>query len=131
MGWTIDTVSRPDLGPTQPPIQWVPGDLSLGVMQLEGEADHSPPSSAEVKECVELYLSSLNKSSRYTSAMSEKKHENLRMADLWATIQHGISRVLSRFLYLHFTTLSTCFVPCSPINFLRYICKEAVIAQSV
>jgi hypothetical protein len=27
----FDTVSRPALGPTQPPIQWVPGVLSLGV----------------------------------------------------------------------------------------------------
>jgi len=27
------------------------------------EADHSPPSSAEVKECVELYLHSPNKPS--------------------------------------------------------------------
>jgi hypothetical protein len=36
-------------GPTQPPIQWVPGTLSLGVKRLGREADHSPPSSAEVK----------------------------------------------------------------------------------
>jgi hypothetical protein len=43
------TVSRPALGPTQPPIQWVPGALSLGVKRPEREADHSPPSSAEVK----------------------------------------------------------------------------------
>jgi hypothetical protein len=42
------------LGPTQTPIQWVPGALSLGVKRLGREADHSPPSSAEVKECVEL-----------------------------------------------------------------------------
>jgi hypothetical protein len=28
----------------------------LGVKRLGREADHSPPSSAEVKECVELYL---------------------------------------------------------------------------
>jgi hypothetical protein len=28
---TYDSVSRPALGPTQPPIQWVPGALSLGV----------------------------------------------------------------------------------------------------
>jgi len=28
------------------------------------EADHSPPSSAEVKECVELYPHFLNRSSR-------------------------------------------------------------------
>jgi hypothetical protein len=43
-------VSRTALGPTQPPIQWVPGSLSLGVKRPGREADHSPPSSAEVKE---------------------------------------------------------------------------------
>jgi hypothetical protein len=37
------------LGPTQPPIQWVPGAVSLGVKWPGREADHSPPSSAEVK----------------------------------------------------------------------------------
>jgi len=37
-------------GPTQPPIQWVSGALSLGVKQPRCEADHSPPPSAEVKE---------------------------------------------------------------------------------
>jgi hypothetical protein len=43
------TVSRTGLGPTQPPIQWVPRALSLGVKRPGREADHSPPSSAEVK----------------------------------------------------------------------------------
>jgi hypothetical protein len=43
------TASRPALGPIQPPIQWVPGALSLGVKRPVREADHSPPSSAEVK----------------------------------------------------------------------------------
>jgi hypothetical protein len=33
-------------GPTHPPIQWLPGALSLGVMRPRREADHSPPSSA-------------------------------------------------------------------------------------
>jgi hypothetical protein len=36
-------------GPTQPPTQWVPGALSLGVKRPGREVDHSPPSSAEVK----------------------------------------------------------------------------------
>jgi hypothetical protein len=44
------TASRTALGPTQSPIQWVLGALSLGVKRLGSEADHSPPSSAEVKE---------------------------------------------------------------------------------
>jgi hypothetical protein len=52
------TASRAALGSTQPPIQWVPGVLTLGVKRQGSEADHSPPSSAEVKECVELYLHS-------------------------------------------------------------------------
>jgi hypothetical protein len=41
--------SRPALGPTQPPIQWVPGALSFGVKGSGREAGHSPPYSAEVK----------------------------------------------------------------------------------
>jgi hypothetical protein len=40
---------RPALRPTQTPIQWVPGALSLGVKRPGREADHSPLSSAEVK----------------------------------------------------------------------------------
>jgi hypothetical protein len=41
----FDTLSGPALGPTQPPIQWVPGSFSLGVKLPGREADHSPPSS--------------------------------------------------------------------------------------
>jgi hypothetical protein len=37
------TASRAALGPTHPPIQWVPGALSLRVKQPGREADHSPP----------------------------------------------------------------------------------------
>jgi hypothetical protein len=44
------TASRTALGPTQPPIQWVAGALSLGVKRTGPEADHSPPSNAEIKE---------------------------------------------------------------------------------
>jgi hypothetical protein len=47
-------------GPTQPPIQWVPGALSLGVKRPGRETDHSPSSSAELKEWVEIYLHSPN-----------------------------------------------------------------------
>jgi hypothetical protein len=37
------------LGPTQPPIQWVPEVLSPGVKRPGREADYSPPSAVEVK----------------------------------------------------------------------------------
>jgi hypothetical protein len=42
-------IHGPALGATQPPIQWVPGALSLGVKWPGREADHSPLSSAELK----------------------------------------------------------------------------------
>jgi len=45
----LATASWLALGPTQPPIQWVPGTLSLGVKRPEREAAHSHVSSAEVK----------------------------------------------------------------------------------
>jgi hypothetical protein len=57
------TASRTALGSTQPPSQWVPGDLSLGVKRTGREADPSPPSSAEVKEGRKLYLHSPNTTS--------------------------------------------------------------------
>jgi hypothetical protein len=43
------TASRPALGPTHLPIQWVPEALFLGVKRPGHEADNPPPSSAEVK----------------------------------------------------------------------------------
>jgi hypothetical protein len=43
------TAFRTAMGPTQHPIQWVPGALSLGVKRPGREADHLHPSSAEVK----------------------------------------------------------------------------------
>jgi hypothetical protein len=42
-------MSRTVLGPTQPPIQWVLGSLSPGVKRPRHEADHSPSTSAGVK----------------------------------------------------------------------------------
>jgi hypothetical protein len=46
----FSTASRPVLGPTQPPIQWVQGALSPRVKRQGREADHSPPTSTEVKK---------------------------------------------------------------------------------
>jgi len=57
-GWTVrgpkpggrrdfPYLSRPALGPTQPPVQWVPC-LSRGKERPERDADPSPPSSAVV-----------------------------------------------------------------------------------
>jgi hypothetical protein len=43
------TMSRPALWPNQPPIQWVPVALFLKVKRPGREADHSPPSSYEIK----------------------------------------------------------------------------------
>jgi hypothetical protein len=42
--------SRPALGSTQATIEFVPGALSPEVKRQEREADHSSPTSAEVKK---------------------------------------------------------------------------------
>jgi hypothetical protein len=39
----------PAVRSTQFPVQWLPGALAPAVRRPEPEADHSPPSSAEVK----------------------------------------------------------------------------------
>jgi hypothetical protein len=56
MGWTTEirfsegtglflfaTASRSNLGPTEPPIQWVSEAISTGINWPERGADHSPP----------------------------------------------------------------------------------------
>jgi hypothetical protein len=45
----FSTAFRPPLRPTQPPIQWVPGANFTWIKRPRREADHSPPSSKEVK----------------------------------------------------------------------------------
>jgi hypothetical protein len=65
--FALTTASRPALGPTQPPTQWTPGTLCLGVKRRGRKADHSPPSSAEVRKCVNLYLHSPYTSSYWNS----------------------------------------------------------------
>jgi hypothetical protein len=45
----LSIVSRPALGPIQPPIQWVSEELFPVVNRQGREADLSPPSSTEVK----------------------------------------------------------------------------------
>jgi hypothetical protein len=54
--FSFTTVSRPALGPSQPPTQWEPEVLSPGVKQPGHEDDYSPPSSAKVKNA-QIYTS--------------------------------------------------------------------------
>ena len=58
-GRNFPHASRPALGPTQPPVQWIPG-LSRGVKRPGRDADHPPPAKCRGQERVELYKQYLN-----------------------------------------------------------------------
>jgi hypothetical protein len=47
--YATKVASKFSLGPTQPPIECVPGYLSREIKWSRCEADHSPPPSAEVR----------------------------------------------------------------------------------
>ena len=55
MGQDFLHLSRTALGPTQPPVQWVPG-LSRGKERPGRETDPSPPSSAVVRNSRAILL---------------------------------------------------------------------------
>jgi hypothetical protein len=46
----IAIMSKLALRPTQPPIKWLQGAVSLGIKCLGHEVDHSPPPVAKVKK---------------------------------------------------------------------------------
>jgi hypothetical protein len=51
--WTPTVLGKTEytkLSVTEPPIQWIQGALSVGIKLPEREVNHSPPTSAEVKE---------------------------------------------------------------------------------
>jgi hypothetical protein len=82
------TASRTALGPTQPSIQWLPGALSLRVKRPGREANNSPPSSTEVKECVELYLYSPQYAFMAWCSVKKEQHRDkftFSLPYLWQT----------------------------------------------
>jgi hypothetical protein len=54
-GRDFSHTSRPTLGPTQPPVQWVPR-LSRGAKRPGRSADHPPLLKCRGQESVELHL---------------------------------------------------------------------------
>jgi hypothetical protein len=70
----FSTSSRPTLGPTQPPIQWVLGALSPGLKKPGREADHLPPTRVEVKQHGSIHP--LPHTSSWSSAKLVKHRDN-------------------------------------------------------
>jgi hypothetical protein len=72
----------PVLGPTQPPIQWVPATLSPGAKRPGREADHSPPSSAEVKNAWN-YTSTPHTPSRCSAQLKHRSNFTFTLPTVW------------------------------------------------
>jgi hypothetical protein len=86
----LTSVSRPALGSTQPPIYWVPGFLSGNKPRPWCDADHSPPSSAEVKNEYELYLLSSLAAAWHsgTTLLFNNMWWRLQIMELLITVKH-------------------------------------------
>jgi hypothetical protein len=82
----------------QPPIQWVPGALSLGVKRPGSEADHSLPSSAEVK--VSGAIPPFPNTPSWGDAQL-KDRDNFTFT-LWVYISDGFQRNVSRYKRFYF-----------------------------
>jgi hypothetical protein len=94
------TASRMALEPTQPPIQWVPGALSWGVKRPGREADHSPPSSAEAKEWVELYLHSSNMPSWRGAQLKHRDNFTFTFNFVWQLMLYSYDLVSWSFVVM-------------------------------
>jgi hypothetical protein len=68
--FSLCTKSRPDLGLTQPSIQWVPWFFACGVNRPERDVHHSPPSIAEVKRLNLYALTILHRLDRESFTLS-------------------------------------------------------------
>jgi hypothetical protein len=79
---------------------WVSGALSLEIKWLGCEAHHSPPSSAKVKEGVELYLHSPNTPSRCGAWLKKAQGQLFYMAQLTVT-----NLIFSRPMFLDWWTM--------------------------
>jgi hypothetical protein len=88
------TASRPVLRPTQPPIQWVPGAISLGVKRPGHEADHSHPSNAEVNNAWSYTSTPQYKLIKWCSVKAQ--------GQLTFTLPPIYTLVLSRGIYCYF-----------------------------
>jgi hypothetical protein len=58
--FSLFQVSRPALGPTQLPVEWVVGPVTLGMKWLGCIANHSPPFSAKFKNGGVICLMSIH-----------------------------------------------------------------------
>jgi hypothetical protein len=97
------TMFRMALEPTQPPIQWARGALSLGLKRPGREADHLPPSSAKVKNAWS-----------YTSTP-----QYIFMA--WCLVKHRDNFTFSIWCYLHSQQNFLSFFPSSNFCFFTLL----------
>jgi hypothetical protein len=106
----LATVSRPALGPSQPPIQWAPRVLSPEVKRAVQEFDRSPPSSAQFKN-VWIYTSTppihlmtwhlIKHRCNFVFTLCKLANKGMDLIIIWCTALHQHYVLMKGHLTLH------------------------------
>ena len=103
-------MSRPAMGPTQPPIQWIPGIFPWVKRSGRGVDPHPPLSGSEVKESVELYL--YPPSGPSWPVLGWTLRFTLPVLVVLAVVRLSLGQVLSSstsvFPFRHYSTAASC-----------------------
>jgi hypothetical protein len=82
-------VPRPELGPTQSPIEFVSGPHSLGAKRQDREADHSPAISAEAKNVRALPPLRLASSSHVAQLIMQDRDSSVGIETVYGLDDRG------------------------------------------
>jgi len=107
------------------------GDLFLGLKSPEREADHSPPSRADARECVKLYVPSPNTSSwRGAQLSTETNYTHTHTLSLSLSLTHSLTHPLIQ-INVSISSLMSLLYKVTNIHDVMYLCPCVYLSTSL